>query len=372
MYEVALDPDAEREIGIVIAPLESDTPPPADQGAAHPATPPETLRHWQKRSEEIWLDRSTTLAASNPIFERVMRRALLDLRVLRSRLYGLDYFAARLPWFATLFGRDAAVVGPQTLPYGWGIVRQTLRLLARLQATADDPYRDAQPGKILHEYRGGELARVDAIPQSPAYYGTVDATPLLLILLTEYVRWSGDLDLARELRPNVEAAAAYNPMSYHLGSVWPHDNAIAVAGFRAYGHDAAALRVFEELFDAAANLRGFRLPELYCGHGCDVSEDRLIGYPVACSPQAWASGALPHALWNVLGLGPQALEARLTIARPRLPRGLDRLELQGLAVGAARVDLRFARQPSGDVGFDAHVREGDLDVREASEMEEAA
>ena len=149
------------------------------------------------------------MRASSPLFERVFDRARLDLHLLRSSLDGDDYFAAGVPWFATLFGRDSATVAIQTLPYGSVVGRDTLRLLARYQARAVDAYRDAEPGKILHEYRMGELARLGAVPQSPAYYGTVDATPLFLILLSEYVRWSGDLALARELAPNVEAALGW-------------------------------------------------------------------------------------------------------------------------------------------------------------------
>jgi glycogen debranching enzyme len=81
-------------------------------------------------------------------------------------------------------------------------------------------------------------------------------------------------------------AAAYNPMGYHRGSVWPHDNGIIIEGLRRYGHDDAALRVFDALYDAASHVRAYRLPELYCGFARRESGDRPLHYPVACSPQA--------------------------------------------------------------------------------------
>ncbi|HXG05153.1 MAG TPA: glycogen debranching N-terminal domain-containing protein [Candidatus Binatia bacterium] len=421
-WRVSLRPGRATTLSLTITPAESAGVT-AERGTASPATPAETLRRWHRKAERIWSERSAKVESSSLLFDRVLGRALADLRILRSRLDGLDYFAAGIPWFATLFGRDAAVVALQTLPYGTDAARQTLRLLARYQASERDAYRDAEPGKILHELRSGELARLGAIPQSLAYYGTVDATPLFLILLAEYVRWSGDLDLASRLRPHVDAALgwmagpadsdgdgyldysgrfgdrlvnqgwkdsgncivnadgssceppialaevqgyayrawyqtaallralgdeaaagalerraaevrarfdldfwdealgcyvlarqaggrpaavvtsnagqvlwggiaeparaaavaarlmqpdmfsgwgirtlssearAFNPVSYHLGSVWPHDNALILAGFRRYGHDVPARRVFDAVFDAAAAFRHYRLPE---------------------------------------------------------------------------------------------------------------
>ncbi|MGH7359795.1 MAG: amylo-alpha-1,6-glucosidase, partial [Candidatus Rokuibacteriota bacterium] len=452
---MSLAPGQERELAMTVAADEREADTPASR-AGDPRAPAEALVRWSRRAEAIWLDRSARVRAPNPLFERVLQRALLDLHLLRSHLDGHDYFAAGIPWFVTLFGRDAAIAGLQTLGYGSAMARQTLRLLARYQATEVDDYRDAAPGKILHELRRGELARLGAIPQSPAYYGSVDATMLFLILAAEYVAWSGDLGLARELKPNLDAALgwmaaeadaaggylhyageyenglvnqgwkdsgnaivnadgtlveppvalcevqayayrawrqsarllralgdpdaaapldrradalrsrfaqdfwddrlhcyvlarqaggrpaavvasnagqvlwgevapaeqadrlaerllapdmysgwgirtlsaesrAYNPMSYHLGSVWPHDNSLILAGFRRYGLDAAALRLFDGLFDAASNFRDYRLPELFCGYRREESADRPIPYPVACSPQAWAAGALPYA-----------------------------------------------------------------------------
>jgi glycogen debranching enzyme len=141
-----------------------------------------------------------------------------------------------------------------------------------------------------------------------------------------------------------DEAPAYNPMSYHLGSVWPHDNSLILAGFRRYDHDEPALRVFDALFNAASSLRVYRLPELFCGYDRNQSEHRPIPYPVACSPQAWAAASLPYALWNLLGLWPDTARRRLEIRRPRLPEWLGHLELQGIQVGSARIDLQFLRR----------------------------
>jgi len=523
-FDVTLAPEAEQDLNIVITPCESARGA-HDRRSAHPCTPTNALNRWPARAEALWVARTAEIRSSSPLFERVFHRARLDLHLLRSRLDGYDYFAAGVPWFVTLFGRDAATVAIQTLPYGTAVARQTLRLLARYQARAHDPYREAEPGKILHEYRLGELAHLGVIPQSPAYYGSVDATMLFLILLAEYVRWSGDLQLARELRPNVDAglqwiehaadsdgdgfldyrgrypnglinqgwkdsgnaivnadgsladppialcevqayafrawrqtatllrtlddpaaaerletladdmrvrferdfwddslgcyvlarqaggrpaavvtsntgqvlwggiaspvraariaqrllapdmfsgwgirtlsseAAAYNPMSYHRGSVWPHDNSLIIDGLLRYGHDEAALRVFDGIFDAATRFREFRLPELFCGYPRSDAENEPVRYPVACSPQAWAAGALPYALWTLLGLRADAPAGVLHVIRPRLPTGIADLELGGVAVGDARIDLRFRRRDaSGVADVDSRVQHGEVKV----------
>jgi glycogen debranching enzyme len=530
LFQLSLAPGQTRELQVRFEPREERVDDPRPDRAAPPAWPG-GAQHWSERAEAIWLDRSTKVRASNPLFERVLQRALLDLRLLRSRLHGKHFFAAGIPWFATLFGRDAATVAFQTLPYGATMARETLQLLARYQATQVDAERDAEPGKILHELRLGELAHTGTIPQSPAYYGTVDATLLFLILLAEYVNWSGDLDLPRQLRPHVDAALgwmehygdhdgdgyldyvgeyanglvnqgwkdsgnaivqadgtlakppialcevqgyafralrqtadllrtldddaradqldqradtlrqrferdfwsadlgcyilarqqggrpaavvasnagqvlwsgiaaparasqvverlmasdmfsgwgirtltsqqpAYNPMSYHLGSVWPHDNGLILAGFRRYGHDDAARRVFDALFDAASQFRDYRMPELYCGFERRAGEPQPVRYPVACSPQAWAAGAIPHALWNLLGLRADARSGRLRIVRPCLPGWLDWLELHDLQVGSAKVRLRFEQSsPDGDVQVDATVVEGSLAIEQRDDQ----
>jgi glycogen debranching enzyme len=529
-FRVALEPGCEwaLTVSITVSEYHPDGEP---RRPARPVTEVEARKQVLRREEEMWLAHSAEVHASNPLFDRVLQRALCDLRLLRSTLNGRQYFAAGVPWFVTLFGRDTATVAIQTLPYRPTFAREILQLLAHYQAREADPCRDAEPGKILHELRRGELARLGAIPQSPAYYGTVDATLLFLILLAEYVNWSGDVGLARTLRPNVDAAlrwiecyadhdgdgyidyvgeyenglvnqgwkdsgnaivnadgsfarppialcevqaylyrawvqtaalfrlldntdaaaqlerracelhsrfvrdfwseelgcyvmarqqagrpaavvssntgqvlwggiatpehagrvverlmapdmfsgwgirtlssaaVAYNPMSYHLGSVWPHDNGLIIGGFCRYGHEEAALRVFDALFSAASQFRSFRLPELFCGYEKREGEDRPVRYPVACSPQAWAAGALPHALWNLLGLRANARERYLQIIRPRLPEWLDWIELKSMQVGEAKVDLHFERaRPNGAVQVEASVRAGQLSIEQTEEL----
>jgi glycogen debranching enzyme len=208
-FDLSLEPGEQGDVSVAIRATVKAVDVPREEGSGWSDMAPARLRHWLDRSEHLWLEHAADVHAANPLFNRVFQRALLDLRLLRSAVDGLHFFAAGLPWFGTLFGRDAALVALQTLPYGPDMAAQTLRLLARYQATERDEFRDAAPGKILHELRVGELARLDAIPQSPAYYGTVDATMLFIILLCQYVRWSGDLRLARELRPQVDAALAW-------------------------------------------------------------------------------------------------------------------------------------------------------------------
>ncbi len=464
---------------------------------------------------------ATSVHSDSRLLDRVVERSLLDLTMLRSDLDGHRYYGAGLPWFSTLFGRDALIAAYQSVAYDPSVAATTLRLLASWQGTAVDSWRDEEPGKILHEMRIGEMARLDEIPQTP-YYGTVDATLLFLILLGEHAAWTGSLDLFRELRGNVDRAldwidrygdadgdelieydspsegglanqgwkdsgngivdaaghiarppirlaevqgyafaarramadlferdrqpdraaalrehaerlrttfertfwsddlgcyamalqdglapaavvssnagqvlfsgiasdaraakvrrrmmaadmfsgwgirtlsteaVAYNPVGYHLGTVWPHDNSLIAAGFRRYGFDDDAERVLETLVEAAGMFEHHRLPECFAGLERDVFEIP-VRYPVACHPQAWAAGSVPYLLGVTLGLAPDGFERRLRIVRPRLPVFVDRLQLRGLAVAGARVDLEFHR--AGDATeFSVGRIEGDLEV----------
>ncbi len=143
--------------------------------------------------------------------EHIYERSLIDLAALRfeTTLFpGQPMPAAGLPWFMTVFGRDSLLTSFQALPFTPELAQTTLRVLARYQAHELDDFRDAEPGKILHEIRFGELTHFDERPHSP-YYGTADATPLFLVLLDEYERWTGDADLVRELEPNARAALAW-------------------------------------------------------------------------------------------------------------------------------------------------------------------
>ena len=435
---------------------------------------------------------------------RILGRSLRDLGMLRNEL-GKDvtYFAAGVPWFVALFGRDSIITALQTLAYDSRIAGQTIRLLAEYQGKELNPWREEEPGKILHELRVGEMAHLNEIPHTP-YYGTIDATPLWLVLVGKHAAWTGDLGLFKELRPQIEAALTwieqygdkdgdgyveyecttekglanqgwkdsgdgivnadgslatppialievqgyvyeakremaalfrrvgeteradqlqreaqelrarvnrdfwvsdgyyalalqgadnrraavlssnaghacwsgiaekeqarkladnllssemfngwgirtlaanalrYNPLAYHLGTVWPHDNSLIAAGFKRYGLDEAALRIFRGLMDAAMHFEAGRLPELFGGF---AREDYGIpvSYPVACQPQAWSAGAMPYLLTTLLGLEPDGFEYRLRIVRPKLPQGVNRVEVHGLEVGKSRIDLLFER-----------------------------
>jgi glycogen debranching enzyme len=519
--EIALRPGQSKEVHIALAVKESSHPSAVRRqrvtGARSRAVTSDL-----RRTQEQWLDTHTQVTSSSSLLNRVMDRSLGDLRVLRSTLGGKAFFCAGLPWYGTLFGRDSLIAAIETLAYEPKIAEETLRLLAEYQGTKVDDWRDEQPGKILHELRLGELANLNEIPQTP-YYGSVDATPLFLILIGLHAQWTGDLSLFHDLGRHIERAfnwiatygestgtgyvayqsksskglgnqgwkdsgdaivnadgslatppislvevqgyvylakrvmadlyeqagdhgtaarllkeagdlrtrfnrdfwlskkgtyalalqagkkpaavvssnpgqalwsgiadaakarkvvrhlmepdmfsgwgvrtlssqeRRYNPIGYHLGTVWPHDNAIIVAGLRRYGFDEAAGNVLTGLVRAAEHFEHHRLPETFCGFSCD-QYGHPVRYPVACHPQAWAAGAVPFMLERLLGLKPSAFEKRLRIERPLLPEGVNEIELRRLRVGEASVDLRFARTPHGHVGVDVLAQHGDLQV----------
>jgi len=143
-----------------------------------------------------------------------------------------------------------------------------------------------------------------------------------------------------------ETETAYSPVGYHLGTVWPHDNSLLVAGFRRYGFDRAALRIFSGMTAAAMHFELYRLPELFAGFSRGDYEVP-VHYPLASKPQAWAAGAVPYMLASLLGLRPDTAAGRLGVVRPVLPESVDWLELRGLKVGSRRVDLRFERAGGG-------------------------
>jgi glycogen debranching enzyme len=437
-------------------------------------------------------------------FDATLHRAVDDLRALYVEADGERIVSAGIPWYSTAFGRDSIITSLQTLAVNPEIAVDTLRYLARHQGEKEDPFTEEQPGKIMHELRRGELARAGEIPHVP-YYGTVDATPLWLILLHETWRWTGDHSLVRELLPHAERALdwmdrygdldgdglieyhrvsekglanqgwkdsgdgvpfpdgtlpeppialvevqgyaydarvrtaalfeaagrgedaarlreraerlreevvrrfwlpergtfalaldgrkrpldtvttnaghllwsrlpdaeqarrmagvllgpemfsgwgirtlsaehpVYNPMSYHNGSIWPHDNAIVLMGLALYGWKQEALPVVSALHDAAANMKFHRLPELFCGMRRGEGM-RPVLYPVSCSPQAWASGALFMIFQAVTGLLPDVSQGVLHIREPALPPFLRELRISNLRIGGSRVSLEFRRR----------------------------
>ena len=458
----------------------------------------------QQLAEEykLWKDGCTRILTSNDLFNAVLDRSVGDLRTLWTRdpATGEPYLAAGAPWFDALFGRDSVITSFETLALTPGVARATLRILGRSQGVTHDCRRDEQPGKILHELRQGEMARTGETPFS-RYYGSVDATPLFLMLAAEYWLWTADRHLLGHLRPAIVAALrwaaesgdrdadgyleyerlgeagllnqgwkdsgnaiaghdgqparppialvevqaylyaakmglarlmedlgdagstralrveaqalkahfnrdfwmesgtyalaldgakrqvdsvssnpghalwagiappararqvaermmrpdmfsgwgvrtlsalepAFNPLGYHVGSVWPHDNAILAMGLKRYGFEVELNQLATALFDVAQRFDYYRLPELFCGMQ-RTPQGGPVPYPVACRPQAWAAGTMPLVLTAILGLRPDAPRGHLYIVRPHLPPWLDRVQVRNLRVGSATVDLLY-------------------------------
>jgi glycogen debranching enzyme len=476
--------------------------------------------------QQRWERGATRLRSANEEIYRLYRQSVEDMGALR--LYDHDFApdvwvpAAGVPWYVTIFGRDSLIVSMQNMMVHAGFARGALRKLAQFQATAMDDWRDAEPGKILHEIRFGELAHFKRIPHTP-YYGTADATPLYLIVLHEAWKWLGDAAMlrdyrevalrclewidrygdldgdgfqeyktrsskgyenmgwkdakdavvypdgsqvpqpkalcelqgyvfdawmrsaelfdvlreperARELRhkaaalrtrfeeafwcEEIESYAfgldpekrqirtvssnaghclwsgiaspehaarvvrrlmqpdmwsgwgirtlsaenpAYNPTSYHTGSVWPHDNGIIALGFRRYGFAAETARIARDISEAASYFVGHRLPELYAGFS-RAEGTFPVQYLGANVPQAWAAGSVFHLLQALLGLHADAPNGRLYVD-PYLPQWLPSLVLQGLTVGDAMMDIHFWRE-DGEARWDVAVRRGTIEVEQ--------
>ena len=192
-YEIELGSQEGREIFVSIS-LDAREEPPCD------------LRRMavvaERRSD--WLQETAHVRSGNDFFDAVLTRSLADIRMLWTMESGMSFPAAGTPWYDALFGRDSCIVGMQTLAFRPEIARDVLRALASLQGTKYDSWRDEEPGKIPHELRRGELTLSGELPFAP-YYGSIDSTPLFLMLAGEYFRWTGDLEFMRELMPNIEA-----------------------------------------------------------------------------------------------------------------------------------------------------------------------
>lgn len=521
-FHIALPPQGIEELEISIQLAESPDRV-ALQAAVHHRPDRANLAAVMQRLDEQWLQMKARFHSDSLLLDGILNRAVHDLRILRSNLGNERYFAAGVPWFVTLFGRDSALTAYFVLAFAPNLAAETLRLLARYQGTKVDDWRDEEPGKILHELRVGELARTGQIPHTP-YYGSIDATPLFLILLAAHATWTGSLQLFHELRDNVERALVwiadygdsdgdgyleyvsqadrglvnqgwkdsgdaivnadgtlarppialvevqayvyqakqmlaelferageptrgeqlqkeaaelrqrfnrdfwlegkgyyalalqrdkvpaavlssnpghalwsgiadhdkaarladklmcadmfsgwgirtlsqsevrYNPISYHRGTVWPHDNALVAAGLRRYDLDEHARRVMQGILDAAINFEAYRMPELFTGFS-RAEYQVPVPYPVACHPQAWAAGAVLSLVQTALGLVPDAFQRRLRIVRPMLPQFVNRLCVDRLRVGGAAVDLCFERVADGSVSTKViQVVDGPLDV----------
>jgi glycogen debranching enzyme len=182
----------------------------------------------------------------------------------------------------------------------------------------------------------------------------------------ERARRVGDVLLGDEsfsgwgIRTAAAGEARYNPMSYHNGSVWPHDNAIAAAGLARYGLRDKALRVMDAMLDLSAVVDLHRLPELICGFHRRVGEYPTL-YPVACAPQAWAAGAIYMLLSACLGLRIDAEASQVILDKAQLPSGLEWLQIANLSVGEGTVDILLTRHPH-DIGVTVLRRRGDIEV----------
>ena len=203
-----------------------------------------------------------------------------------------------------------------------------------------------------------QVASITSNPGHCLYCGIVDddKAPLVAERLMAADMFSG-----WGIRTLSSGSPAYNPMSYHNGSVWPHDNAIAAAGLKRYGFNVATTRIATGLFDVASGTRDFRLPELLCGFQRDGSR-AIVAYPVACIPQAWAATAPFMLVQALLGISAHAPENRLTVDRPRLPDWLGSVEIRDLRIGQSTVGLGFQYSSSGATGFSLLDQRGDVHV----------
>jgi glycogen debranching enzyme len=163
------------------------------------------------------------------------------------------------------------------------------------------------------------------------------------------------------IRTVASSEARYNPMSYHNGSVWPHDNSLIAAGFGRYGLKESAAMILAGLLDASLFFDLHRLPELFCGFPRRPGESPTL-YPVACAPQVWASGAVFLSFEACLGLSISAPERKLVFSKPLLPPFLPQVTIRDLKVGGARVDLLLTRHDEGDVGVNVLRRDGEIEI----------
>ncbi|BBI35785.1 amylo-alpha-1,6-glucosidase [Cohnella abietis] len=157
---------------------------------------------------ERWMEQSPKVESDSKVLNQLYNRGVQDLRVLLTD-FGHGLFpVAGLPWYAVPFGRDSLIAALQMLPLNPDVARGTLKMMAAYQGTELNPWKDEQPGKIMHELRNGELARSGQVPFAP-YYGSIDSTPLFIVLAAEHAHWTGDTETIAQLMPNIERALAW-------------------------------------------------------------------------------------------------------------------------------------------------------------------
>jgi glycogen debranching enzyme len=199
-WQAVLEPGALLAVTITIEPS------PLAGGANDPGF--EAAREDAERRLDLWRGNCARIAASRPSFGRLVDASIRDLARLSVDMDGDRIITAGIPWYVAPFGRDALLTCHEALFLNPIAARDALRFLARHQASSHDPERDSEPGKIMHELRGGELARCGYIPHSP-YYGSVDSTPLFVMLAGSYFGWTADLETMTELEPALDAALAW-------------------------------------------------------------------------------------------------------------------------------------------------------------------
>ncbi|HEX9265172.1 MAG TPA: amylo-alpha-1,6-glucosidase [Candidatus Binatia bacterium] len=512
MFRYRLEPKEEREFHLTYSCQISDAPvTQVDYSRARAAA--QTALADQETPE-------CRIYTSNEQFNEWLARSSADLHMMFTKTQFGVYPYAGVPWFSTAFGRDGIITALEYLWINPAIARGVLNFLAALQSRQIDAERDAEPGKIMHETRRGEMAALGEIPFT-LYYGAVDATPLFVVLAGAYFENTHDLDFIRSIEPNINLAldwmdrygdkdgdglieyarlsangliqqgwkdswdsishedgalaaapialcevqayayaakragatialalgqveksqtllvqaeklksnfhkrfwseelstyvlaldgqkrqcrvkasnaghclytgivdkryagtvahtlmapdsfsgwgvrtlasseARFNPMAYHNGSVWPHDNALIAAGLARYDFKDDANRIFAGLFQASLFVE-FRLPELFCGFE-KQNGGGPVPYPVACSPQAWSAAAVFSLLSAVLGLKIDGAASRLSFVRPALPDFLDEIEINNLKVGAGTVDLLIHRRAQSAT-IEILGRSGDVEV----------
>ncbi len=222
-------------------------------------------------------------------------------------------------------------------------------LAARLRAEAEQLRERFEQRFWLDDYQfyaqaiDGRQRTVPALSSNPGHcLWSEIVSPERAARLVERL-FSPDLYSGWGIRTLAKSMPHYNPMSYHNGSIWPHDNALIAAGLRRYGFDREAIRLASDLIDVAISFPYFRLPELFCGFGRDEAECMIpISYPVSCSPQAWAAGTVPFLLRILLGAEARAAERRL-ILRPAFPDWLNEVELEGVSFAGTRLALAVRR-----------------------------
>ena len=235
-------------------------------------------------------------------------------------------------------GRLAAIMGSHDQAAAWTARVEPLR--RRIEEAFWN-----EPSRFYALALDGSGAQVPTLASNPGHLlwsraiSPERATRVAEVLLGPEM-WSG-----WGMRTLARGQPVYNPISYHNGTVWPHDNALCGLGMARYGMRDEALRILEAMLEASRSFRHQRLPELFCGMARGDREF-LVQYPVSCSPQAWAAGAIFMLLHAVLGLDPDAAAGRLRIWNPRLPVSLRRLELHHMRVGGSEVSLRFVRTGS--------------------------